>query len=63
MHVDALKRHKERSGSSAELVVNTLNRTLDGVPSNDRIWFVLALVALAALAMSSYVALKVTGVW
>jgi hypothetical protein len=62
-HVEALKRRQDEGGSTANLVVDTLTRTLDGLPSNDRIWFVLALVALAALAMGSYVSLKVTGVW
>jgi hypothetical protein len=62
-HVEALKRRQDEGGSTANLVVDTLTRTLDGLPSNDRIWFVLALFALAALAMGSYVTLKVTGVW
>ena len=62
-HAEALRRHEAKGGSSANLVLNTLNHTLDGLPSKDRIWFVLALVALAALALGSYTVLKVTGVW
>lgn len=62
-HVEALRRHEVKGGSSANLVINTLNRTLDGLPSQHRLWFVLALVGLAALAMAGYVYLKAKGIW
>jgi hypothetical protein len=62
-HVEALKRHEEKGGSSANLVLNTLNRTLDGLPKQDRIVFLLALTVLGALALVGFVLLKVKGVW
>lgn len=62
-HVQALRRHEVKGGSSADLVVATLHRTLDGLPKQDRIWFLLALTVLGALALAGFVVLKVKGVW
>lgn len=62
-HAEALRRHEAKGGSSASLVITTLNRTLDGLPKQDRIWFLLALTVLGALALAGYVVLKVKGIW
>lgn len=53
-HVEALKRRQDEGGSTANLVIRTINRTLDGLPSNDRIWFVLALVAGIVVVSIAY---------
>lgn len=62
-HVEALKRREEEGGSTAKLVVTTLTKTLDGLPSQDRIWFLISLVVLLALALAAFVFLKVRGIW
>lgn len=62
-HVEALKRHEDEGGSTANLVVNTLTKTLDGLPSQDRIKFLYACVALLAAALGAFVYLKVRGIW
>lgn len=62
-HAEAIKRYKDKGGSHANLVTDTLANTLDVLPRQHRLWFALAVCGLVALAMGAYVFLKVRGVW
>jgi hypothetical protein len=62
-HVEALKRHEDEGGSTANLVVSTLTKTLDGLPSQGRIKFLYAVVFLLLAMLAAFVALKIKGVW
>ena len=62
-HAEALKRREDEGGSTASLVVNTLTKTLNGLPDKDRIKFLYAVTILLALALAAFVVLKVKGVW
>lgn len=62
-HTEALKRYEDRGGSVANLVTDTLTKTLAGLPDKDRIKFLYAVVFLLALALGGFVVLKVKGIW
>jgi hypothetical protein len=61
-HVEALKRREDEGGSTANLVVDTLTKTLNGLPDNDKIKFIWAIVVLLLGAIGGFVTLRIYGV-
>jgi hypothetical protein len=44
-------------------VVNTLTKTLNGLPTQDRLKFLYAVIFLLLAMLAAFVVLKIKGVW
>jgi hypothetical protein len=61
--VERLDYYEKRGSAHANLVVNTLTKTLNGLPDKDRIKFLYAVIVLLLAMLGAFVVLKVKGVW